>query len=63
LSYLRSLLCDLLGEYSPVVYAADGIDVVPSGAAGVDWPWIASAALLILCVYSIFRIVRCLIAK
>lgn len=50
-------------SYSPVlssVYDAEGVyigDVVASGCAGVDWSWLASAALLILSIYCIFRII------
>lgn len=50
-------------SYSPVlseVYDAEGAyigDIVASGAAGIDWPWIVSAFLLLLSIYCIFRLI------
>lgn len=63
MEFLRSLLVGILGDYTPVTYFVDDVECVAQGAAGVDWPWVASAVLFILLVYSIFRLVRCLIAK
>lgn len=63
MTFLRNILVDLLGDYTPVTYIAGETEVVANGFAGVDWPWVASAVLFILVVYAIFRLVRCLIAK
>lgn len=61
---IREILFDLLGEYTPVTYInAEDLEVIPSGFAGVDWVWVCSAVLLIVMIYSVFRIVRCLIAR
>lgn len=65
MDFLRDLLVNLIGEYSPPVYydAVSDLEVIPSGMAGVDWPWVLSAVLLIFVIYSVFRIVRCLYSR
>lgn len=61
---LESLI-SILGEYTPVttVYEtvlADGTihtyEAVAAGVAGVDWPWLAGAACLLLVLYCVFRL-------
>lgn len=63
---IQSLL-QILGNYTPVtttrqfIETIDGVDVystasvVADGLAGVDWPWICSAAILLVMLYSAFR--------
>lgn len=63
---IQSLL-QILGNYTPVtttrqfVETIDGVDVystasvVADGLAGVDWPWVCSAAILLVMLYSAFR--------
>lgn len=66
---MRSMIVDLFGSYQPVTYseyfyytAADGTvmqdvnEVVASGLAGVDWPWIAGVFLFAIVLYSLFRL-------
>lgn len=66
---MKSLIVQLFGSYSPVMThelvaytAADGtvsyqlVDVVASGAAGLDWPWIMGVLLFAIVLYSLFRL-------
>lgn len=65
---MKDLIISIFGTYEPVMSHAvaqstvDGItsydivDVVASGAAGVDWAWIAGVLLFALVLYSMFRI-------
>ena len=66
---MRNLIIQLFGSYTPVMTqelvpltAADGavsyelVDVVASGAAGLDWPWIMGVLLFAIVLYSMFRI-------
>lgn len=55
-----SFLSNLLGNYTPVV---DSSGVIPPGLAGCDWPYIVRAALFLVLIYSIFRILGGLICK
>lgn len=57
---------NLVGTYEPVtsVYdVANDVRVVAQGAAGVDWPWVASAALLIVAVWCIFALVGAIFGR
>lgn len=47
----------LLGQYVPITYTVDGVDVVAAGAAGVDWSYIVRAAAFLLVLYSLFRLI------
>ena len=65
---MKDLIVSIFGEYEPVMSQAiaettidgvstyDVIDVVASGAAGVDWAWIMGVGLFALVLYSLFRI-------
>lgn len=67
-SGLKALIVSIFGEYTPVTTSAavtetvDGvttttlIDVVASGAAGVDYAWIAGVALFGILLYCVMRI-------
>lgn len=60
-------LISILGEYTPIettkqfIESIDGVDsfytasVVAEGLAGVDWPWVCSAAILLIMLWSCFR--------
>lgn len=63
MSYLKNLLTDLIGTYNPVSYYVGEDEIIAPGMAGVDWQWVASAALFILVIYSLFRIIRALVAR
>lgn len=66
---MKNLIIQLFGTYTPVTtteiisYSVDDvihsniIDVVASGAAGVDWPWVMGVLLFAICLWSMFRII------
>lgn len=66
---MKELITTLFGTYTPVTcdavytYVVEGqtyidyYDVVASGAAGLDWPWIMGAVLFAICLWSLFRII------
>lgn len=65
---MKDLIVEILGEYEPVMtetyipYSIDGemfydvAETVATGAAGVDWAWVAGACLFAIVLYSLFRI-------
>lgn len=65
---MKDLIIGIFGTYEPVmtqvvepvtidgVTTYDIVNVVASGAAGVDWAWIAGVLLFALVLYSMFRI-------
>lgn len=71
---IRSWLASILGEYTPVTYEVSQYvsdpnlgyielrdEVVASGLAGVDWEYIATAALLLIAIWSVFRLLGILL--
>lgn len=51
-------LTAIVGEYTPNVYTVDAdVSIIASGAAGVDWVWVAAAAMLLLGVWAGFRLI------
>lgn len=71
---MRSLIVELFGRYSPVTYSEyfyyvdaegnvlqDFNEVVASGLAGVDWPWLAGVCLFAIVLYSFFRLLGVLL--
>lgn len=66
---MKSLIIQLFGSYTPVMsqeiisYTVEDVtyssvvDVVASGAAGLDWPWIMGVLLFAIVLWSFFRIV------
>ena len=66
---MKDLIVDLFGSYEPVLtemgvvvtdvdgYAyLDTYEVVASGAAGLDWPWIMGVLLFAIVLWSLFRL-------
>lgn len=53
---LSEFFLDFLGEYNPITYTVDGNAIIPPGMAGVDWPWVASAVLLLVSFYCLCRL-------
>lgn len=60
---LESLMA-ILGEYTPVTTTYETIlndgtihtyEAVAQGVAGVDWPWVSGALLLIVVIFCIFK--------
>lgn len=60
---MKQFLTTYFGEYTPVTtvaeIAGEQVEVVASGAAGLDWPWILGVVLFIVVMYSFLRIVGC----
>lgn len=69
---LREWIASILGTYEPITYtvrlvAMDGTSAgsyteVASGLAGIDWEYIATAALLLIAVWSVFRLLGVLLS-
>lgn len=60
MEFIKNTFLDIIGTYEPITYAVTTTDgaidyVIPSGAAGVDWSWIMSAALYLVIFYCILR--------
>ena len=65
---MKDLVISLFGSYEPVmtftpvvtevegVVSTELVEVVASGAAGLDWPWIMGVGLFAIVLYSMFRI-------
>ena len=66
---MKEMILSLFGSYEPVTYmeyfqtvAEDGsavwnsYEVVASGLAGVDWPWVMGVLLFAIVLYSFFRL-------
>lgn len=71
---IRAWLESVLGEYEPVTYqvkvmVADALGgtntttytKVADGLAGLDWNYICTAALLLVTIYSVFRLLGVLL--
>ena len=74
ISTIRAWVEAILGEYEPVTYqvkvmVADALGgsstttytEVAQGVAGVDWSYVVTAALLLVVVYSVFRLLGVLL--
>lgn len=59
------LLTYYIGEYIvPEFYDTTSAQIIiPSGMAGVDWRWVMSAVLLIVMVYSVFKLLASMVNK
>lgn len=55
-----SFLDSLLGNYTPVV---DSSGVIPSGLAGVDFPYVFRAVFFAIVIYSVFKLLGAIITK
>lgn len=65
---MKDLIISIFGPYEPVTtvetvatgiegaLSTETIEVVASGMAGVDWPWIMGVLLFAIVLYSLFRI-------
>lgn len=51
---MKETIISIIGGYEPVL---DSAGEVVSGMAGVDWPWIAGAVLLVAGMVAAFAIV------
>ena len=66
---MKDLIINLFGSYEPVTWTqyifttdvdgsviTESMDVVASGASGLDWPWIMGVLLFAIVLYSLFRL-------
>lgn len=68
---IRDWVASILGEYTPVTSLVDKYDsegtligterIVANGLAGVDWEYLITAALLLIAIWSIFRLLGVLL--
>lgn len=62
---VRDLIIQIFGNYEPITYeVASGTDiytVVPPGAAGVNWEWVAGVVLFGITLYMVLSIIRSVI--
>ena len=71
ISTIRDWVASILGEYTPVTSLIDKYDsegvlisterVVANGFAGVDWEYLITAALLLVTIWSVFRLLGVLL--
>lgn len=71
----KSFLLSMFGSYEPVSYTVfetvlvgeevytDSYEVIASGLAGVDWPWVIGALCFVICLYSFFRILGMVLGR
>ena len=59
LQLLKDLFLRLIGDYVPLSYVDPdtGATVYLEGVASIDWPWLASAAFVLIMVYWLGRII------
>lgn len=60
---LKQFFDILLGEYVPVSYMYGEDTIIPSGMAGMDWPYIVRAVAFLLVFYCIFRLLGVILCK
>lgn len=64
---MRALIESLFGVYTPPTYTETVGEVtrtiIPSGAAGVDWPYVLGVSAFLLVLYCVFRIFGAVISK
>lgn len=65
---MKDMIIQLFGVYTPVTYttyvttevegtlSTELVEVVASGAAGLDWPWIMGVLLFSIVLWSLFRL-------
>jgi hypothetical protein len=66
---MKELVLSIFGSYTPVTTVEyvllegvyEPVEVIVSGAAGIDWPWIIGALLFAIVLYSFFRMVGVLL--
>lgn len=74
ISTIRAWLASILGAYTPITYTLTttyndpdyGVmqianSVVADGVAGVDWEYVFTALLLLVVIYSVFRLLGVLL--
>lgn len=57
---MQTVIQNIFGVYTPIM---DSNGVIPSGAAGVDWGYVAGVLLFAIVLFCFFKIVGGLIKK
>lgn len=74
---MKDLIASIFGTYTPVTYVHEWAqwdtvteqyivmreDVVASGFAGVDWPFVLGVAIFIVTLYCVLRIIGAVISR
>lgn len=58
---IKEVITQLFGQYVPIFYTVGDDMIIPAGASGVDWTFIAGVLLFALTLYCVFRIVGVLL--
>lgn len=56
-------LQQVFGTYTPNTYTDNGVDIIPSGMAGVDWTYIAGIVIFLVITICIFKTIGKLFDK
>lgn len=56
-------LQSVFGVYTPVTYTENGVDVVASGMAGVDWQYLCGIAVFLVITVCVFKTIGKLFDK
>ena len=58
---LKYVITQIIGTYTPITYTTyigeNEVSVIPDGLAGVDFGFVISGLMLIVCIYGIIRII------
>lgn len=61
---IKSLITSIIGTYTPVTYLdSNGTEVIPNGLAGVDFSYFGSILVLVISIYSVFRLIGVLLKR
>lgn len=58
---MREWVLNAFGVYTPITYTDNGVDIIPSGMAGVDWQYICGVAVFLCIVVCTFKLIGTLI--
>lgn len=69
----KALIESIFGTYEPVQYThywyddtynvVESADIIPSGAAGVDWPYVLGVLAFLVVLYCVLRIIGSVINR
>lgn len=60
---IKAFLDNLLGQYQPITYTIDQTNVIPAGLSGIDVPYCVRAAVFIIVLWALLRIVGGMICR
>lgn len=60
---MHNLLVSIFGEYVPITYVSEGVEIIPSGLSGVNFEYVLGALIFLVAFYSFFRILGSLIGR